>query len=82
MRLSWSNQTDIAAALLEAYPEIDRLSLNHDRLLRFIHALPAFDDLPTPPRPACLDHVLWTWMRLADPDAADNLLAEKGRRRL
>jgi FeS assembly protein IscX len=66
MRLSWSNQTDIAAALLEAYPDADRLSLNHDRLLHLILALPAFSDATVPPRPACLDHILWTWMRLAD----------------
>jgi FeS assembly protein IscX len=66
MRLSWANQKDIAAALLGAYPDIDRLSLNHDHLLQLIHSLPAFDDAPAPPRAACLDHILWTWMRLAD----------------
>jgi FeS assembly protein IscX len=70
MRLSWSNQTDIAAALLEAHPDIDRLSLDHDRLLQLIHALPAFNDAPVPPLPACLDYILWTWMRLDDCDAA------------
>ena len=68
MRLSWSNQTDIAAALLEAYPDIDRLSLNHDRLLQLIHTLPAFDDAAVPSRPVYLDHILWTWMRLAGCD--------------
>lgn len=68
MRLSWSSQTEISAALLEAYPDMDRLSLNHDRLLQIIHKLPGFDDAPVPPSPACLDHILWTWMRLADSD--------------
>lgn len=68
MRLSWSNQKDIAAALLGAYPDIDRLSLDHDHLLQLIHALPAFDDAPVPPQAACLDHILWTWMRLSDPE--------------
>ena len=76
MWLSWSNQTDIAVALLEAYPEMDRLSLNHDRLLPLILALPAFNDTPVPPRPACLDHILWTWMRLAD----DGFEEKEGRR--
>ena len=71
MRLSWSNQKDIAAALLEAYPDMDRLSLNHDRLLQIIHTLPGFDDAPVPPSPACLDHILWTWMRLADVDVSE-----------
>jgi FeS assembly protein IscX len=66
MRLSWSNSTAIAAALLEACPETERLSLTHEKLLRLIHALPAFDDQPIPPQPKYLDHILWTWMRLAD----------------
>ena len=69
MRLSWLNQADIAAALFEAYPDVERLSLNHDHLLRLILSLPAFSDTPVPPRPACLDHILWTWMRLADSDS-------------
>ena len=69
MRLSWSNQADIAAALCGAYPDVDRLSLNHDQLLQLIHSLPDFDDTPTPPLPASLDHILWTWMRLAHGDS-------------
>lgn len=68
MQLSWSNQADIAAVLLKEYPETDRLSLDHDQLLKLILALPAFRDAPTPPQPACLDHILWTWMRLAGAD--------------
>jgi FeS assembly protein IscX len=68
MQLSWSNQADIAAALLKNYPEADRLSLKHDQLLKLIISLPEFKDTSSPPQPACLDHVLWTWMRLADSD--------------
>ena len=72
MRLSWANQTDIAAALLETYPAADRLTLDHDGLLKLIHTLPSFDDVSTPPRAACLDHILWTWMRLADEDSCED----------
>lgn len=68
MLLSWSRPADIAAALLQAYPEMDRLSLGRDHLLRLILALPGFHDRPEPPQPANLDHILWTWMRLADVD--------------
>jgi FeS assembly protein IscX len=71
MRLSWANQTDIAATLLDTYPDTDRLALNHDRLLQLIHTLPAFDDVSAPPRAACLDHILWTWMRLAGEDLSE-----------
>lgn len=66
MGLSWANSVDIATALLEAYPETDRLALNHDRLLPLILALPGFNDTRMPPQPKYLDHILWTWMRLAD----------------
>jgi len=68
MQLSWSNQADIAAALLKEHPEKDRLSLRHDQILQLILSLPGFKDAGTPPQPACLDHILWTWMRLADAD--------------
>jgi len=70
MQLSWSNQADIAAILLRTYPDADRLSLTHERLLKLILSLPDFNDAPAPPKPACLDHILWTWMRLADSDSA------------
>lgn len=66
MRLSWSNQTDIAAALMKAYPDMDRLSLTPDYLLRLIQALPEFSDSSPPPHAKSLDHIRWTWMRLAD----------------
>jgi FeS assembly protein IscX len=68
MPLSWSNQADIAAALLKKYPETDRLSLGHERLLELVLSLPGFKDASRPPQPACLDHILWTWMRLAGAD--------------
>lgn len=74
--LSWSNQAEIAAALLKEHPDIDRLSLSHDHLLQLILALPDFRDRPHPPTSHHLNHILWTWMRLADSDAG-----EKGRRR-
>jgi FeS assembly protein IscX len=66
MPLSWSNQVEIAAALLKEHPDMERLSLSHDRLLQMILSLPGFQGAAVPPQPACLDHILWTWMRLAD----------------
>ncbi|MBI3441632.1 MAG: Fe-S cluster assembly protein IscX [Proteobacteria bacterium] len=66
MQLSWSNSAGIATALLEVYPDTDRLSLSHDQLLQLIVSLPNFKDAASPPKPAYLDHILWTWMRIAD----------------
>ncbi len=68
MRLSWTNQSDIASALLVAHPERDRLALSHENLRELIVALPGFEGPRQPPQPECLDHILWTWMRLADTD--------------
>jgi FeS assembly protein IscX len=79
MGLSWANQTAIAAALVEAYPDMDRLSLKHEDVLRLILDLPGFNDRPVPPQPVCLSHILWTWMRLADVAGG---FREKERRRL
>lgn len=69
MRLTWSNSAEIAAALLDAYPDADRLAISHSDLLKMIRMLPDFLDSPEPPRLDNLDHILWTWMRLADEQA-------------
>lgn len=65
MPLSWSQQEEISAALSKAYPEADRLSLDHGQLLQLIQALPDFHDASAPPASTYLDHILWTWMRFA-----------------
>lgn len=66
MRLSWSSSKDIAERLFRDYPDLDRSSLSRPALLEMICALKDFDDAPSPPKPTYLDHILWTWMRLAD----------------
>lgn len=65
MHLSWKDQDGIAKALLQAYPEQDRLSLSHEDLRQMIVALPHFQDDVHPPGEAWLSKILWTWMRLA-----------------
>jgi FeS assembly protein IscX len=66
MQLSWSDREGIAKALLQAYPETDRLALSLDDLKGMVTALPQFSDRPEPPKKAHLETILWTWMRLAD----------------
>jgi len=67
MPLAWHDQKHIALALLKAYPDADRLALGRDReaLTQMILSLPEFQDSFEPPEPACLDHILWAWMRFA-----------------
>jgi FeS assembly protein IscX len=65
MQLAWTNRDEIAKALLQAYPDTDRLSLSLDEVTAMVTALPGFADAPVPPRPAYVEAILWTWMRLA-----------------
>ena len=66
MQLTWSKTTDIVRALLEAYPEVERVNLPAAELLFMIVNLPNFDDTKTPPNETYLEHILWSWMRMAD----------------
>ena len=70
MQLSWSDRESIAKALIESYPETDRLALSLDDLKGMVVALPAFAGPPEPPKTAHLESILWTWMRLADQGEA------------
>ena len=66
MQLSWSDRESIAKALIQAYPETDRLALSFSDLKSMVRALPGFAGPPEPPKQAHLESILWTWMRLAD----------------
>lgn len=68
MQLTWSDRDSIARALVQAYPDTDRLALTLDELRRLVCALPGFSGPPEPPRKAHLESILWTWMRFADED--------------
>jgi len=76
MQFSWSDRENIAKALIQTYPDADRLEMSLDDLCALVTALPGFDGPPQPPRAAHLESILWTWMRLADPAAAPT--ASKG----
>jgi FeS assembly protein IscX len=68
MQLSWSDRDGVARALLQAYPDTDRLALNLDALKSMVTGLPGFEGPSEPPRKAHLEAILWTWMRLADEE--------------
>jgi FeS assembly protein IscX len=68
MQLSWSDRDSIARALIQTYPDTDRIALTLEQLKGMVNALPGFEGPPEPPRKAHLESILWTWMRLADED--------------
>jgi len=70
MQLSWSDRENIAKALMQNFPETERLSLPLDQLKQMVVSLPEFSGPPEPPKPAHLESILWTWMRLADEGGA------------
>lgn len=76
MQLSWSEPAKIAQALLNAYPETDRQLISLEDLRQMVLSLPNFKDEPLPPRLACLESVLWNWMRHVD-NAGEGALQEK-----
>jgi FeS assembly protein IscX len=59
--LSWRQPTDIAWALLDAYPEADPLDLNFVDLHRMITALPQFDDDPNAASESVLEAIVMAW---------------------
>ncbi len=65
MPLSWSDPDGIAKALLAVYPQEDRLALDSLTLQQRIENLPGFTAAEKPGIDQ-LNHILWTWMRLAD----------------
>jgi FeS assembly protein IscX len=62
--LVWNDASGIAQALAARYPDCDRLALGRDELGLMISGLDGFGDAARPD-PRQLDHILWTWMRLA-----------------
>lgn len=70
MQLAWTDRDDIAKALIQTYPDADRLALSLEDVQAMVVSLPGFADAPEPPRPAYVEAILWTWMRLADEGEA------------
>lgn len=43
--MKWTDTLEIAEALLEAHPDVDPARVNFVDLMRWVQALPGFDDL-------------------------------------
>jgi FeS assembly protein IscX len=61
VELSWRDPTEVAWALLDAYPEVDPLDLNFVDLHRMIVELPGFDDDPEASTETVLEAIVVTW---------------------
>jgi FeS assembly protein IscX len=61
MGLTWQQPTDIAWALIDAYPDVDPLDLNFVDLHRMIVELPEFDDDPDEASETRLEAIVVAW---------------------
>lgn len=61
MGLTWQQPTDIAWALMDAYPDADPLDLNFVDLQRMIVELAEFDDDPEAASETRLEAVVVAW---------------------
>jgi FeS assembly protein IscX len=73
MPLHWTDTNAIALALHTAYPDQDRLVVTLDDISALVRGLPAFADGGPSPDPRRLEHILWTWMRVADGGMCDKI---------
>ena len=61
MALTWNEPSEIAWALIDAYPEQDPLDLNFVDLHAMIVGLDGFDDDPEAASESILEAVVVTW---------------------
>lgn len=72
---NWNNVSALAAALHAAYPEEDRGALTAARIEILVRSLPDFDGAVSPPSAQHIDHLRWTWMRIADASLPQDIAA-------
>jgi FeS assembly protein IscX len=61
VELSWREPTEVAWALVGAYPEVDPLDLNFVDLHRMIVELPGFSDVPEASTETILEAIVVAW---------------------
>ena len=70
--LNWKDTHALAAALHAAYPGEDRQALTSARVAELVRSLPDFLGSTDAPSAQHLDHLRWTWMRIADTQWQDS----------
>lgn len=64
--MKWTDTLDIAIALTEAHPEVDPKSVRFTDLLKWVMALPGFDDDPKRCGEKILEAIQMAWIEEAD----------------
>jgi FeS assembly protein IscX len=64
--VKWTDTLDIAIALTEAHPEVDPKSVRFTDLLKWVMALPGFDDDPKRCGEKILEAIQMAWIEEAD----------------
>jgi FeS assembly protein IscX len=64
MKLQWEDAEDIAEQLLEAYPEIDPLSVRFTDLHKWVTGLQDFDGDPQASSEGKLEAIQMVWLEL------------------
>ena len=62
MGLKWTDTLDIAEALIEAHPDQDATKINFVDLMKWVMALPEFDDEPNRCGERILEAIQQTWI--------------------
>ncbi|MDR1063358.1 MAG: Fe-S cluster assembly protein IscX [Azoarcus sp.] len=63
--MKWTDVNEIALRLADAHPHVDPLKLNFVDLMRWIEALPAFDDDPGHCGERVLEAIQQAWIEEA-----------------
>lgn len=64
--MKWTDTYEIAAALVDAYPEVDPATVRFTQLREWVMALPGFDDEPGRSGEKILEAIQMAWIDEAD----------------
>lgn len=59
--MTWKDSEEIALALMEAYPDVDPLTVRFTDLHKWVIALPGFSDDPKASNEGILEKIQLTW---------------------
>ena len=66
MTLKWVDTADIAIELVEAYPDVDPMTVRFTDLAKWVQALPDFDDDPKRCGGRILEAIQMAWLDECD----------------